>query len=161
MATYTQIINFLNGLTGVSVFQQEEVENVTAGTYGVNGFNERFLDVSTRQVTCLINLKQGQRKSTFNIYVTDPGTGSEVAELENPVPELFQKEVETFISAVSGVLNYKIDEIDEVNRYALVTGYFLDTTPTPDVIEGRQYFIYDTGTITAPNLTAERWGGVV
>lgn len=161
MATYAQIINFLNGLNGVQVAQQEEVENTTAGTYGVNGFNERFLNISKRQVSVLIDLKQGHRMNTFIVYVQDPGTGSEVAELGSPVPELFQKEVETFISGVTGVLNYKIDEIDEVNRYAVVTGYFLNSTPNPDVIEGRQYFVYDAGTITAPSLAARLYAGIV
>jgi len=161
MATYNQIKNYLNGLPGVNVYQQEEVEHATVGIYGGNNFNERFLDVSKRQVTLLIDLKQGRKMITFFVYVSDPGTGSEEAFLETPIPELFQKEVESFIAGVSGVLNYKIDEIDEVNRYAVVTGYFENTTPNPDIIEGRQYFIYDQGTITSPNLTADRWGGIV
>lgn len=71
-------------------------------------------------VTALITLKRRVVEKNFTVFVANPGTASEFAVLEEPIPEVFRKEVETYVASLGG-LRSTITEIDEIDEWAAVT----------------------------------------
>jgi hypothetical protein len=116
MATYQDIITEIRNTPGVFIVRQKEDSATVVG-------GDVVLNTKTYIITYIIRLKKGASMKNVSIFVANPGTAQEVAELAEPIPEVFRSEVETFVSTLGGT-RFTITEIDEVDEWAAVTVLF-------------------------------------
>lgn len=143
MATFSNILADIDSIPGLIRVKTQQLEDITAGPIGGQAVGDFNINLRKWQITCLRELKRRTSLITFLIYVQDAGLGTEEDWLENPIPETFLKEVEAYLDT-QNVLNYKVEDIDEVDQYAIVVAFDIGNNK----VSGVRWYVYkDTGAV--------------